>query len=207
MMDIVGALILIPLTIPLMAVLYVVVLAAMGRPVMFMQERSGRGGVPFEMMKFRSMRDMRDSSGMPLPDQVRVTPFGRLLRRSRLDELPELWNILAGEMSFIGPRPLLPETIASMGVEGRIRGTVRPGLSGWAQISGNSSLTNDDKLALDLWYIRNRSLRLDVFILVKTLELVVFGERICEGRLSRALSERGLRDRPGHGADAAAKDV
>lgn len=189
-MDVVGTLLALPLAVPVMLLLAPIVFLMLGRPVLFVQTRSSRGGNGFRLVKFRTMTDARDAAGELLPDDQRMTRFGKLLRRSRLDELPELWNILKGEMSFIGPRPLLPHTIAHMGDEGRIRSTVRPGLTGWAQISGNSSLTNDDKLALDLWYIRNRSLALDIMILFKTIGLMIFGEKISQQRLLQAQEGR-----------------
>lgn len=185
-MDVAGALIALPIAAPVIATLAVAVRLAMGRPIFFVQQRAGRDGRPFALRKFRSMTADVDAMGMPLPDAERTPRMGRLLRRSRLDELPELWEILKGDMSFIGPRPLLPPTIAAMGEKGVQRGAVRPGLTGWAQISGNSSLDNDDKLALDLWYIRHRSIPLDLFILAKTVGLMLFGEKVCESRLRQA---------------------
>ena len=127
-------------------------------------------------------------SGALLPDSERTTRFGRFLRRSRLDELPELWNVLKGDMSIVGPRPLLPETVAGMGELGVRRCRVRPGLTGWAQVSGNTFLSEDHKLALDLWYIDHRTLRLDLLIVVESLGLVVFGERVNHSRVDIAES-------------------
>jgi lipopolysaccharide/colanic/teichoic acid biosynthesis glycosyltransferase len=175
---------------PVLLFLAAAVLVAMGRPVLFVQRRSGRAGVPFRLIKFRSMTETRDGDGRLLPDAQRTTPLGRFLRRSRLDELPELWNVLRGQMSLIGPRPILPETIREMGEDGRKRGLVRPGLTGWAQICGNSSLNNDDKLTLDLWYIDHRSLRLDLLIVFKTVTLMLFGEAIDRDRIDAAWAER-----------------
>lgn len=149
---------------PLMLMLALIVLVSMGRPVLFRQIRSGRGGASFLMMKFRTMGDARDPSGMLLPDAVRTTAVGRFLRRSRLDELPELVNIVAGDMAIVGPRPLLPGTIAAMGAGGVVRGLVRPGLTGLAQVSGNTLLSMDEKLDFDCWYVRHRSFRLDCVI-------------------------------------------
>lgn len=171
---------------PFLLGLALAVRLGMGRPVLFAQRRAGLDGAPFRMVKFRSMTDARDASGRLLPDGQRLMAFGRLLRRTRLDELPELWNILKGEMSFIGPRPLLPETIAGFGAAGRRRGRVRPGLTGWAQVNGNALLRDDDKLALDLWYVERRSFRLDLLIVLKTLRVVLLGERIDDARLRLA---------------------
>jgi lipopolysaccharide/colanic/teichoic acid biosynthesis glycosyltransferase len=144
---------------PLLLILGLVVLVLQGRPVLFHQMRSGKGGHPFKMVKFRSMRDLRDANGVPLPDDERVTAIGTFLRRSRLDELPGLWNVATGDIAFIGPRPLLPETITGLGERGVMRGQVAPGLTGWSQVNGNTLLTLDEKIDLDLWYIENRSLR------------------------------------------------
>jgi lipopolysaccharide/colanic/teichoic acid biosynthesis glycosyltransferase len=188
--DIAIALVGLPLAVPVMLILALLVLLSMGRPVLFVQDRAGLGGRTFRLRKFRSMTFATGPTGELLPDSQRVTGLGRFLRRTRFDELPQLWNILIGQMSLIGPRPLLPVTIAARGEEGRIRCSVRPGLTGWAQISGNSSLNNDDKIALDLWYIPNRSLRLDAMILWQTAMLMLFGEHISDARLHAAQSAR-----------------
>ena len=162
---------------PVMAVLAALVLILQGRPILFRQVRSGKDGVPFRMVKFRSMRDLRDSQGALLPDAERTTPIGAFLRRSRLDEIPGLWNVVTGDLAFIGPRPLLPETIAELGERGVRRGQVPPGLTGWAQVNGNTLLSIDEKVALDLWYIEHRSLKTDYKILLATLWVMLCGER------------------------------
>lgn len=162
---------------PLLLLLGVLVMSSVGRPILFRQVRSGKGGREFEMLKFRSMRDLTDDSGVPLPDELRVTAVGRFLRRSRLDELPELINIARGDMDFVGPRPLLPHTIHALGEAGRMRGLVRPGLTGLAQVSGNTLLTVEEKLRYDLWYVRNRSVALDARILMHTIGVMVAGEK------------------------------
>jgi lipopolysaccharide/colanic/teichoic acid biosynthesis glycosyltransferase len=177
-------------TAPLLLTLAIAVLLGLGRPIFFIQKRAGRFNEPFSLIKFRSMTDARDSGGLLLPDADRTNRFGRILRRSRLDELPELWNVFRGDMSIIGPRPLLPDTIEQMGANGSLRSSVRPGLTGWAQISGNVKLPNEDKLALDLWYINNRCLRLDILIIFKTIHLMLFGDRINTHRISQANAER-----------------
>lgn len=161
---------------PVMALLAALILALQGRPILFRQDRSGKHGIPFNMVKFRTMRDLRDSSGALLPDAVRTTSLGAFLRRSRLDEIPGLWNVVTGDLAFIGPRPLLPETIASLGERGVQRGQVAPGLTGWAQVNGNTLLTLDEKVALDLWYIEHRSLRTDYDILLATFWVMFRGE-------------------------------
>ncbi|WP_200953486.1 MULTISPECIES: sugar transferase [unclassified Ensifer] len=181
--DIVFALIAGLLSLPIMLVVGIAVAIWLGRPVLFYQTRAGLDRRPFRMMKFRSMSDARDAEGRLLSDAERTGRFGLLLRRTRLDELPEFWNILIGDMSLIGPRPILPETIDALGERGVRRCSVRPGLTGWAQISGNAILSNDDKLDLDLWYIANRSFWLDLKITVETVLVMVLGDRISERRL------------------------
>ena len=173
---------------PILVLLGLSVFLNLGRPILFAQYRAGRNRKPFLMIKFRSMLDRRDKSGALLPDNERTTRFGGFLRRSRLDELPELWNVLKGDMSIVGPRPLLPETVAGMGGLGVRRCRVRPGLTGWAQVSGNTFLSEGHKLALDLWYIDHRTLRLDMLIVVESLGLVVFGERVNHSRVDIAES-------------------
>lgn len=174
------------LSLPFMVTVALTVRLSLGSPVLFRQSRAGQGGRPFQLVKFRTMSDARDAAGRPLPDEARLGAFGRLLRRSRLDELPELWNIAKGEMAFVGPRPLLPETVAGFGEAGHRRGTVRPGLTGWAQVNGNTLLAGDDKLALDLWYVDHRSWLLDARIVLKTLGVVLRGERIAVPELEEA---------------------
>ena len=174
------------LLLPVLAVTWLLVLAFLGRPALFVQTRSGRRGLPFRLVKFRTMTNERDAAGELLSDHLRMTTLGRLLRRSRLDEAPSFWNILKGEMSLVGPRPLLPQTVTAMGEAGRERGSVRPGLTGWAQVNGNALLSDSEKLALDLWYIRRRSLRLDVLIVCRTLKVIVFGEHVDRAQLHRA---------------------
>jgi lipopolysaccharide/colanic/teichoic acid biosynthesis glycosyltransferase len=152
------------------------VFLSLSTPILFRQRRTGGFGRPFVLVKFRSMRP--PCAGVVRDDAARLTRFGRALRRSRLDELPQLWNVLRGDLSLVGPRPLLPETIADMGQGGIERSSVRPGLTGWSQIHGNSLLVDADKLALDLWYVRNRSMRLDILILFRTIVTLVRGERV-----------------------------
>ncbi|MCW4463446.1 sugar transferase [Sphingomonas sp. BT-65] len=171
---------------PLLLLVAGAVALMLGRPVLFRQRRAGQGGRTFQLVKFRSMSHASTGDGRLLPDAARLTGFSRLLRRSRLDELPELWNIARGEMSFVGPRPLLPETVDAMGERGKRRGAVRPGLTGWAQVNGNALLSDADKLALDLWYIDNRSLARDAKIVLRTLAMLTHGERISDLNIGRA---------------------
>ena len=151
---------------------------SMGRPILFRQQRAGLMAKSFELIKFRSMTHQVGPSGEMLPDAERTTALGHFLRRSRLDELPELWNIVRGDMSLVGPRPLLPETIAGFGRSGLLRSMVRPGLTGLAQVSGNTLLDNQQKLAVDLLYVRERSATLDLYIIWRTPLVMIRGEHI-----------------------------
>ena len=145
----------------------------LGTPVLFRQVRPGRGGIPFVMYKFRTMRDAADENGRPLPDAERLTPFGRKLRAASLDELPELWNVLKGDMSLVGPRPLLMEYLPLYNAEQRRRHLVRPGITGWAQVNGRNAIPWPEKFRLDVWYVENRSLLLDMKILFLTVKKVL----------------------------------
>lgn len=150
----------------------------LGSPVLFTQVRPGLHGKPFRMVKFRTMTDARDASGALLPDAQRLTPFGRWLRASSLDELPELWNVLRGEMSLVGPRPLLMEYLPLYSPEQARRHEVRPGITGWAQVNGRNAISWADKFALDVWYVDHRSLWLDVRILWLTVRKVLVRDGI-----------------------------
>jgi len=172
--DVIGSSILLLLLAPAMALIALVIFFDIGRPVLFMQQRPGLGGRPFRLFKFRTMGAAYDRAGYRVPDDRRLTLSGRSLRRTRLDELPQLFNILLGQMSFIGPRPLLP---ADQPVGASARLQVRPGLTGWAQVKGGRHLTALDKVALDVWYVRNASVRVDIEILLRTVVMVIFGER------------------------------
>jgi sugar transferase EpsL len=149
---------------PVMAVVALLVRAKLGTPVLFTQVRPGLHGQPFRMFKFRSMTDACDAAGNLLPDSDRLPPFGHFLRASSLDELPELWNVLKGDMSIVGPRPLLIEYLALYTPEQARRHELRPGLSGWAQINGRNGLSWDDKFRLDLWYVEHCSFLVDLRI-------------------------------------------
>lgn len=166
---------------------------ALGRPILFRQVRSGVDGRPFTLVKFRTMHDRRDGEGLLLPDHLRETPATRLIRRLRLDEIPQLWAILSGEMRFVGPRPLQPATIAAFGPLGRVRSSVPPGLTGWAQVNGNTRLTDDEKLALDIWYVDHRSPALDARILMMTAMTILRGEQIDRRALTLAKAHLALR--------------
>ena len=159
-----------------MLIIWIVLRVTIGAGVIFQQVRSGKDGRTFSLIKFRTMTGALDQHGSLLPDAARITPIGKSLRSIRLDEIPEFWNIIRGDMAIIGPRPLLPETIASFGEMGVRRGVIRPGLTGWSQVNGGPKLTNIEKLSLDLWYIDHRSLTLDLLILLKTLSVLVRGD-------------------------------
>lgn len=186
--DIVLALILGLLFLPVIAVTAIMVLASLGRPLLFMQQRAGRGGGMFALFKWRSMNNATDADGQLLPDDERVTPVGRLIRRLRIDELPSVFNILRGELSFVGPRPL-PATSSINQARGQARLAIRPGLTGLAQVSGNTLLTDEEKLALDLHYIRGHTLVGDLAIIWQTLVTVTGGERRDERLIRHALGE------------------
>lgn len=172
-LDIILILIAMPLWLSCFSVVYIVSMLMIGRPVFFVQLRPGLGGKPFRICKFRTMRDMFDEEGKPLPDEQRLTSLGRVLRSASLDELPELWNVIRGEMSLVGPRPLLMEYLQLYSPEQRRRLDVPPGITGWAQVNGRNSITWEEKFALDLWYIENRCLWLDIKILLLTLLQVI----------------------------------
>lgn len=144
----------------------------LGSPVLFRQIRPGKNGKPFEMMKFRTMLDEADANGKPLPDFERMTSFGSFLRSSSLDELPGLWNVLKGDMSLVGPRPLLVEYLPLYSPEQSRRHDLRPGLSGWAQVNGRNAISWEDKFKLDVWYVDNCSLWLDIKIIFLTIKKV-----------------------------------
>ena len=157
---------------PVMLVVAGLVLLTQGVPVIFRQVRPGRGGRPFELLKFRTMRHARDAAGRPLPDAERLTGFGKFLRRTSLDELPELWNVLRGDMSLVGPRPLLMEYLPLYSPEQARRHEVRPGVTGWAQVSGRNALSWEEKFRLDVEYVDRCSLAMDLRILAMTAAAV-----------------------------------
>lgn len=157
---------------PIMLVVAVVIRLRLGTPVLFRQQRPGRNGKPFLLYKFRSMSDARDAQGALLPDDIRLGTFGRALRRSSLDELPQLFNVLKGDMSLVGPRPLLMEYLPLYSQEQARRHEVRPGITGWAQVNGRNAISWEDRLALDVWYVDHRSLWLDLKILAMTISRV-----------------------------------
>jgi len=176
--DIVGASVGIILLAPVMLAVALLVLLTMGRPVLFRQQRPGLRGKPFTLYKFRTMRDARSASGELLPDELRLTTFGKWLRSTSLDELPELFNVLKGEMSLVGPRPLLMEYLPRYSPEQARRHEVKPGITGWAQVNGRNALTWEEKFRMDVWYVDHWNLWLDMKIVLLTIWKVLKREGI-----------------------------
>lgn len=171
--DIVGALFGLILFAPVFFLFLGLIRSQMGAPVFFRQNRPGQYGRPFEMLKFRTMLDATGPDGQPLPDAERLTALGRKLRSSSLDELPELWNVLKGDMSLVGPRPLLMEYLPLYSKEQARRHEVKPGITGWAQVNGRNAISWEEKFALDVWYVDNRTLLLDLKIIWLTIRKVL----------------------------------
>lgn len=170
---------------PVILTLAILIAYKLGTPVLFSQTRPGMYGKPFKMVKFRSMTEERDTDGNLLPDSERLTKFGKFLRSSSLDELPGLWNVLKGEMSLVGPRPLLMEYLPLYNAEQYRRHEVRPGITGWAQVNGRNAISWSDKFKLDVWYVDNRSFWLDIKILFMTVKKVLVREGIsAEGHVT-----------------------
>ena len=180
-MDLVGALAALALLSPIVVVLCILVLSKLGSPVFFRQVRPGIEGRPFKMVKFRTMTDERGPDGALLPDDQRLTALGAWLRSTSLDELPELFNVLKGDMSLVGPRPLLMDYLSLYNDRQARRHEVRPGITGWAQINGRNALSWEEKFELDVWYVDNRSLWLDIKILFKTVLQVLKRDGISHG--------------------------
>jgi sugar transferase EpsL len=168
-LDLVGGALLLIAASPVMAAIAILVLVDVGRPVLFRQRRPGLGGESFCLLKFRTMRDLRGSNGDPLPNEDRLTRFGRFLRSTSLDELPELWNVLKGDMSLVGPRPLLMEYLALYTPEQARRHEMRPGMTGWAQVNGRNAVPWEERFAMDVWYVDHWTLWLDLRILFRTI--------------------------------------
>ncbi len=176
--DIVATLLASPVLLPAGLIVALAVALKLGRPVLFVQARPGLDGKPFRMLKFRTMTEARGADGALLPDAQRTTPLGRFLRATSLDELPEFWNVLKGDMSLVGPRPLLMAYLDRYTAEQARRHEVRPGITGWAQVNGRNALTWEQKFAHDVWYVDNRSLGLDIRILAMTLASVLTGHGV-----------------------------
>lgn len=176
--DLLVALAVLGLSAPVILIVAVLVRLKLGRPVLFRQRRPGLNGKPFEMVKFRTMTDARDATGELLPDDERTHPLGQRLRALSLDELPELWNVVRGEMSLVGPRPLLVRYLDRYTPEQARRHDVRPGVTGWAQVNGRNAASWPERLAMDVWYVDNHTFLLDLRILFLTIARVVRREDI-----------------------------
>jgi sugar transferase EpsL len=179
-LDLVLVLAALPLLSPLLAIVALLVRLRLGAPVLFRQQRPGLAGQPFTLFKFRTMTGARDACGNLLPDDRRLTPLGRFLRATSLDELPELFNVLRGEMSLVGPRPLLVQYLERYTPDQARRHQVRPGITGWAQVNGRNDLTWEEKFAMDVWYVDHLSLELDLSILVRTVWKILAREGISQ---------------------------
>ena len=179
-LDLVLVLAALPMLSPLLGVVALLVRLRLGAPVLFRQQRPGLAGQPFTLFKFRTMTGARDACGNLLPDDRRLTPLGRFLRATSLDELPELFNVLRGEMSLVGPRPLLLQYLERYTPQQARRHQVRPGITGWAQINGRNALTWEEKFAMDVWYVDRQSLWLDLKIMALTIGKMVKREGISQ---------------------------
>ena len=179
--DILVSLILLLLFFPVLSLIYLLVVLNLGSPVFFKQKRPGLNGKSFEMIKFRSMRNSIDEIGNALPDSERLTFFGVKLRTSSLDELPGLWSVFKGDMSLVGPRPLLLQYLSLYSEEQKRRHDVRPGITGWAQVNGRNAISWEDKFKYDIWYVENQSFWLDLKILILTVKKVLIKEGISAG--------------------------
>jgi lipopolysaccharide/colanic/teichoic acid biosynthesis glycosyltransferase len=200
-----AAVVIAALLLPFLFIIACLVRWKLGTPVLFRQQRAGRGGKPFWMYKFRTMTDTRDDTGNLLPDEQRLIPFGRFLRSTSLDELPELWNVIRGEMSLVGPRPLLVEYLPLYSPDQARRHDVLPGVTGWAQVNGRNTLTWKKKFACDVWYVDHVSLWLDLAILAMTVLRVLRRDGISAAgcatmppftRSNADISSRGAADEP-----------
>lgn len=194
LIDLTGASILSVLLSPVLAGLALAIRLSMGRPILFRQQRPGYKGEPFEVYKFRTMRDAVDGDGEPLPDEERLTRVGIFMRQLSLDELPQLWNILKGDMSFIGPRPLLMEFLKWYTPDQMRRHEVKPGVTGWAQVQGRHDIPFSKRLALDVWYVDNRSMGLDLKIVGLTFLKVLSMRGAQPAQTDAEVDDVGLHD-------------
>lgn len=176
---------------PFLLIVAILVRIKLGSPVFFKQRRPGLHGKPFQMVKFRTMTDGRDAEGELLPDSIRLTGFGRFLRSTSLDELPELWNVLKGDMSLVGPRPLLMEYLGRYSRNQARRHEVRPGITGWAQVNGRNSIGWSEKFDFDVWYVDNRTFGLDFLIMIKTVKKIFCREGITSSGQATATAFKG----------------
>ncbi|MEB7065265.1 sugar transferase [Mammaliicoccus sciuri] len=160
-------------TLPILLITSIAIVTKMGKPVLFKQTRPGKNEKPFQILKFRTMADERDSNGKLLPDDKRMTKTGNFIRKTSIDELPQLINVLKGDLSLVGPRPLLMEYLPLYTDEQKKRHLVKPGITGWAQVNGRNAISWEDKFKLDVWYVENQSFKLDMYILYKTFYNVI----------------------------------
>ncbi|WP_420561178.1 sugar transferase [Tepidicaulis sp.] len=196
--DVASVLLLLPVLLVPMAGIAVLIRLSLGSPVFFRQLRAGKNGEPFKLVKFRTMLDAVDKDGEPLPDEKRLTQLGRFLRSSSLDELPELWNVFKGDMSLVGPRPLLVDYLPYYSPEQMRRHDVRPGLTGWAQVNGRNAVSWEERLRADAEYVKRASLLLDGLILIKTLKAVLSAEGIsAEGHATMPRFDEEMRRKYG----------
>jgi len=195
--DLVVALGLIMLLSPVMLAIAVLIALRMGSPVLFRQQRPGRHGRPFVLLKFRTMTSAVDADGLPLPDGARLTPLGRFLRRASLDELPQLINVIRGDMCLVGPRPLLMEYLPLYTREQMRRHEVRPGITGWTQVNGRNALSWEDKFMLDVWYVDHQSFWLDLKILTMTAGRVFSGSGVSKEGFATTEKFRGTAEKQG----------
>lgn len=193
--DILAALIAFVLFGPLILAIGILIWVTMGRPILFKQVRAGYLGRPFTLCKFRTMRDARDAQGRLLEDSARLTRTGIFLRQFSLDELPQLWNVLIGDMSLVGPRPLLVEYLSRYSLEQARRHNVRPGVTGWAQVNGRNALTWEQKFEHDVWYVDHWDLRLDIRICLMTIAKAMRGEGVFQNGYATAEEFRGAADK------------
>jgi undecaprenyl phosphate N,N'-diacetylbacillosamine 1-phosphate transferase len=188
LIDILVSAVLLIILLPMLIVIYLILLISIGNP-MFFQKRVGMNKRPFTLIKFRSMNNKLDSTGKLLPNNLRITAIGRVLRKTSLDELPQLINVLKGDMSFIGPRPLFESYLPYYTVEEQIRHTVRPGISGWAQVNGRNLLNWDTKLSLDVYYVKHISFKLDLLIAAKTIINILSAKDVLVDETNQYLNE------------------
>jgi lipopolysaccharide/colanic/teichoic acid biosynthesis glycosyltransferase len=181
---------------PLLLLLAFLIRRKLGSPVLFSQIRPGKEGKPFRMIKFRSMTDARDADGKLLPDAERLPPFGRFLRTTSLDELPELWNVLKGDMSLVGPRPLLMDYLPLYSSEQYRRHAVRPGVTGWAQVNGRNAISWEQKFTYDVWYVDNHNFIIDIKILALTVKKVFLKDGISQEGQATMEPYRGYAKKP-----------
>ena len=189
--DLVFSLVLVILLLPLLVLAVILVYINLGSPVLFRQQRPGLGGKPFNCYKFRTMNDKRDDNGELLPSEARLTGFGRFLRTISMDELPQLFNVIKGDMSLVGPRPLLMEYLEFYTDEQMRRHEVKPGITGWAQVNGRNAITWEEKFRLDLWYVDNYSFFLDFRIIFLTIMKIIMREGINQKGMATVEKFRG----------------